>query len=127
MSAIFLNGLTEQYVKEQKDTTGVSDTVTDLDTNALEISEKVSQSKTSFPLSQADDVNELVLQDSLPDDITADVTADDGGKTEEMDTSKESVTAVTVYGSSFCKKTSIITETFFLNLMSFLLAIFLSY
>ena len=99
MSAIVLNCLTEQYVKEQKNTTGVSDTVTDLDTNALETAEKVSQSKTSFPLSQADDVNELVLQDSLPDDITADVTADDGRKTEDRDTTGVSVTAVTVHGS----------------------------
>ena len=94
-----MNGLTEQYVKEQKDMTVVSGNVSDLDTNVLETAEKVSQSKTSVPLSLAEDVNELVVQESFHDDAICDVTAGDGGKIDEKDAASESVTTVAVYGS----------------------------
>ena len=70
-----------------------SEKVSDLDTNVLEKAEKVSQSETGVPLSLAEDINELVLHDSIPDDIG------DGGKIDEQDAASESVTTIAVYGS----------------------------
>ena len=76
-----------------------SEKVSDLDTNVLEKAEKVSQSETSVPLSLAEDVNELVVHDSFPDDIIFDATTADGDKIDEQDAASESVTTISVYGS----------------------------
>ena len=77
--------------------TVVSGKVSDLDTKVLERGEKVSQSKTSVPLSLAEDVNELVVQESFPDDVIFDVTASDDRKSDKKDAASESVTAVVVH------------------------------
>ena len=76
-----------------------SEKVSDLDTNVLEKAERVSQSETSVPLSLAEDINELVVHDSYPDDIIFDATTGDGGKIDEQDAASKSVTTIAVYGS----------------------------
>ena len=96
----------------------VSGKVSDLDTKVLETAEKVSQPKTSVPLSLAEDVSELVVQELIPDDVIFDVTASDDRKIDEKDTASESVTAVAVHGS-FSARNMYNYDNVFLNLMPF--------
>ena len=72
----------EQYTEEQQDVLAFAGIVSDLDTKALESSEEVTQSKDSVSLSLVDDVSEIFLHDSVPDEATLDVSIEGDGKVE---------------------------------------------
>ena len=81
-SAYILFSYIEQYTEEQQDVQASAGVVSDLDTKALESSEEVTQSKDSVSLSLVDDVSEIFLHDSVPDEVTLDVSIEGDGKVE---------------------------------------------
>ena len=81
-SAYILFSYIEQYTEEQQDVQASAGVVSDWDTKALESSEEVTQSKDSVSLSLVDDVSELFLHDSVPDEVTLDVSIEGDSKVE---------------------------------------------
>ena len=81
-SAYILFSYIEQYTEEQQDVMASAGVVSDLDAKALESSEETTQSKDSVSLSLVDDVSEIFLHDSVPDEVTLDVSIEDDGKIE---------------------------------------------
>ena len=80
---LVLNHLLEQITKEEEDLQSSLEEILNLDTKIMEEAEEASQSKESAPLSLVDDVSEVIVQDSIPEDILADTI-----KIEEKDSEK---------------------------------------
>ena len=70
----------EQYTEEQQDVQASAGVVTDLDTKALESSEEATQSEDSVSLSVVDNVSEIFLHESIPDEVTIDVSIEGDSK-----------------------------------------------
>ena len=85
--------LTEQYTKEQQDTEAIGG-----ETKAIESSEKTTQFKDSVLLSLPDNVTEIVLQDSFPEEVISDFAVEADGIIEGKDDSKKSKTIAKVPG-----------------------------
>ena len=81
--------LTEQHIKEQQDTDVVTEEISDLGAKILETAEGAAQSKDSVALSLVDDSNELILQDVMPEEVTAD--SEKMEDKEDLDKSKAGV------------------------------------
>ena len=81
-SAYILFSYIEQYTEEQQEVQASAGIVSDLDTKILESSEEVTQSKDSVSLSLVHDVSELFLHDSVPDEVTLDVSIEGDSKVE---------------------------------------------
>ena len=84
--------LTEQRTEEQQDVQARATVVSDFDTKALESSEEATRSKDSVSLSLVDDVSETILHESVPDQVTPDVTIT------EMDDSDKTIGLIEVHG-----------------------------
>ena len=78
-----MNHVLEQFTKEEEDLQSKPEQILDLDTKILDTSTEASQSKGSAPLSLVDDVSEVIVQDSVYEDLLADAT-----KIEEKDSAK---------------------------------------
>ena len=75
--------ITEQFTSEQEGTVPAVEAASDVDSNALELAVEASQIKDNVPLSLSDDVMELIVQDSFPEDISLDTTVVDGENDQE--------------------------------------------
>ena len=64
---------TEQYTEEQQDVQPSAGIISDLNTTLLESSEEATQYKDSVSLSLLGDVSEIILRESVPDEVTLDV------------------------------------------------------
>ena len=62
-----------------------TDVVSDLNAKALELSEDATQLKDTVPLSLVDDVCEIILQESVPDEVTLDVSIEGDNKKEQKE------------------------------------------
>ena len=62
-----------------------TDVVFDLNAKALELSEDATQLKDTVPLSLVDDVCEIILQESVPDEVTLDVSIEGDNKKEQKE------------------------------------------
>ena len=78
-----MNHVLEQFTKEEEDLQSKLEQILDLDTKILDTSTEASHSKESAPLSLVDDVSEVIVQDSVYEDLLADAT-----KIEEKDYAK---------------------------------------
>ena len=85
--------LTEQHIKEQQDTGVVTEEISALGSNISETAEGAAQSKDSVALSLVDDTNELVLQDVMPEEVTA-----DAKKMEDKEDFNKSAAGVDIHG-----------------------------
>ena len=94
-SFYFLCKLTEQYAKEQLDTEALSGKTSNLDIKVPESTVEVTLSKNSLSLSLLDDVDEVVVQDSFPEEVHLDVTVESDDITEGKDYSKQSKASIT--------------------------------
>ena len=63
-----------------------------MQTNVLVLAQEAVQTKDSMPLSLADNVGEIVVQDSIPDKVTLDVIVED------EEGSKTSTSDITIHG-----------------------------
>ena len=72
----------EQYTEESQDVQASAGVLSDLDTNALKSSSEATQSKDTLSLSLIDDVNEIILHESAPDEVTLDVSIEGDSKVE---------------------------------------------
>ena len=90
--------LTEQYTKELHVTEDINRETLDLVQKVPESNVEAIVSKDSVALSLLDDVNEMVVRDSFPEEINVDVTteADDG--TEGKEDSNQTTTIINVPG-----------------------------
>ena len=70
-----------------------------MDTKALESSEEATQSKDSVSLSLLDDVSEIILHESTPDQVTPDIT-----RTEETDNTEKTTGMIEIHGQIFFTK-----------------------
>ena len=87
--------LAEQHTKEQQDTEAVAGKTSNLETKVPEST--VQTVKDSLPLSLAD-VNEMIIQDSFPEEVNLDAIVEEGGNIEEEDNSKKSSATIIIYG-----------------------------
>ena len=78
-----MNPFLEQFTKEEEDFQSNLEETLDLDTKILDTSAEASHSEESATLSLVDDVSEVIVQDSVPEDILADAI-----KIEEKDSEK---------------------------------------
>ena len=81
--ALISNHFLEQFTKEQQDLQSNLEEILDLDANILDTSTEASRSKQSAPLSLVDDVSEMIVKESVPEDLLADAI-----KIEEKDSAK---------------------------------------
>ena len=81
--ALISNHFSEQFTKEQQDLQSNLEEILDLDTNILDTSTEASRSKQGAPLSLVDDVSEMIVKESVPEDLLADAI-----KIEEKDSAK---------------------------------------
>ena len=79
----------------EQDTEAVAGKTSDLETKVPEST--VQTVKDSLPLSLAD-VNEMIIQDSFPEEVNLDAIVKEGGNIEEEDNSKKSSATVIIYG-----------------------------
>ena len=71
----------EQHTDEQAQTDAVSGELSELEkSKALESAQEATQSKESVPLSLVDDINEIIVEDVIPDTVVADVTVEEEGE-----------------------------------------------
>ena len=75
--------ITEQFIGKQEGTASAVETASDVDLKALEPAVEASQIKDNVTLSLTDDVMEVIVHDSLPEDISLDATVVDGEKYQE--------------------------------------------
>ena len=75
--------ITEQFTDEQEGTVTAIETESDVDSKALELALEASHMKDNVPLSLTDDVKEVVVQDSLSEDISLDATVVSGENDQE--------------------------------------------
>ena len=85
--------LTEQYTKEQQDTEAIGG-----ETKVIESSENATHFKDSVPLSLVDNVTEITVQDSFPEEVISDFIVEADGIIERKDDSKKSATIAKVPG-----------------------------
>ena len=90
--------LTEQYTKELHVTEDINRETLDIVQKVPDSNVEAFVSKDTIALSLLDDVNEMVVQDSFPEEINVDVTveADDG--TEGKEDSNQTTTIISVPG-----------------------------
>ena len=88
----FLCKRTEQFTKEQH-TEAIGG-----ESKVPESSEKATQSKDIVPLSLVDNLTEIIVQDSLPEEVISDFALEADGVTEGKDDSKKSTTIANVPG-----------------------------
>ena len=90
--------LTEQYTKELQDTEDINGETLDIVQKVPELNVEAIVSKDSVTFSLLDDVNEMVVQDSFPEEINVNVTveADDG--TEGKEDSNQTTTIINIPG-----------------------------
>ena len=69
-----------------------------MESNILESAQEAAQTKEGVSLSLVDDVGEIVLQDSIPDEVTPDITVEDEGEISRKDALKKSSADITTYG-----------------------------
>ena len=67
-------------------------------TDVLVSAKEAVQSKESIPLSLVDDVGEIVVQDSIPDEVTPNVTVENEGEIGGMDDLKISTSDISIHG-----------------------------
>ena len=67
-------------------------------TDVLVSAQEAAQSKESIPLSLVDDVGEVVVQDSIPDEVIPDVTVENEGEIGRKDNLKISTRDTSIHG-----------------------------
>ena len=72
----------EQYTQEQQDVHVSPGVLSELETKALESSSEATQLKDSISLSLIDDVSEIILHESVPDEVISDVSIEGDSKVE---------------------------------------------
>ena len=60
--------------------------------------QEAAQSKDSIPLSLVDDVGEIVVQDSIPGEVTPDFTTENEGEISTKDDLKISTSDISIHG-----------------------------
>ena len=90
--------LLEKYTEEQQDVHTISEIVSDFDTKGLDSTAETTESKQSVPLSLVDDIGEIIIQDSVPEEVTLYVILEDGKEIEEKDDLKTSTSDITIHG-----------------------------
>ena len=88
----------EQYTKEQESTDVVAGEISNLETKDLESAQEATQTKESVPLSLVDDVVEIVVQDSVPEEVVLYAILDDEGEIVEKGGMKTSAADITIHG-----------------------------
>ena len=88
-----LQTLTEQHAKKQQDMDVISEETSDLNTKILESPVEATQSQDSVTLSLVDDSSELILQDIMPEEVTA-----DSKRIEEEENFNEYTTGIGIHG-----------------------------
>ena len=83
--------LAEQYTKEQQDTGAIAGETSDLETKVPESTVQTTPSKDSLPLSLIDG-NEMIIQDSFPEEVNLDDAVQQDRIIEERDDSQKSAT-----------------------------------
>ena len=77
--------LLEQFTEEYQDVQSRTDVASDLNAKALELSEDATQLKDTVPLSLVDDVSEIILHESVPDEVMLDVSIEGDNKEEQRE------------------------------------------
>ena len=77
--------LLEQFTEEYQDVPSRTDVASDLNAKALELSEDATQLKDTVPLSLVDDVSEIILHESVPDEVMLDVSIEGDNKEEQRE------------------------------------------
>ena len=86
------NSLSDQHTAVQQDTEVVARETSDFDSNDLESAlEITSQEKSSAPLSLVEGTTEVILQESVPEEVTLDITIEEDRITEAKGESKPSI------------------------------------
>ena len=87
--------LLEQYIEEQQDVHTIAEVVSDFDIKDLE---SATESKESVPLSLVDDICEITIQDSIPEEVILDVILEDEKEIEAKDDFKTFAADLTIHG-----------------------------
>ena len=90
--------LLEQYTEEQKDVHTIAEVVSDFDTKGLESAAEATESKESVPLSLVGDIREIIIQDSIPEEVILHVILEDEKEIEAKDDFKTSAADLTIHG-----------------------------
>ena len=90
--------LLEQYTEEQQDAHTITEVVSNLDTKGLESAAEATESKESVPLSLVDDICEIIIQDSIPEEVIFDVILEDEREIEAKDDFKTFAADLTIHG-----------------------------
>ena len=90
--------LTEQYTKELQDTEDINGETLDIVQKVPESNVEAIVSKDSVTLSLLDDVNEMVVQDSFPEEVNANVTVEADDDTEGKEDSNQTTTIINIPG-----------------------------
>ena len=77
--------LLEQFTEEYQDVQSRTNVASDLNAKALELSEDATQLKDTVPLSLVDDVSEIILHESVPDEVMLDVSIEGDNKEEQRE------------------------------------------
>ena len=81
--------LTEQYTKEQSQIVTVLEETSDLDTNVLQSTEEVFQSRDSISLSLVEETSQLIVYDFVPEEVTLNVIIEVDRKIEGKEEAKK--------------------------------------
>ena len=87
----------EEYTGEQQDVHTIAEVVSDFDTKGLESVAEATESKESVPLSLVDNIGEIIIQDSIPEEVIL-VILEDEKEIKGKDDLKTSTADITIHG-----------------------------
>ena len=90
--------LLEQYTEHQQDVHTITEFVSDFDAKGLESAAEATESRETVPLSLVDDIGEIIIQDSIPEEVILDVILEDEKELEGKDDLKTAAADITIHG-----------------------------
>ena len=88
----------EHYTEEQQLTDSVTEELSECDMKGSESAAEATESKESVSLSLVDNIQEIIVQDSVPEEVTLDVILESERKIEGKDGLNTSASDITIHG-----------------------------